>query len=57
MKRQKLEFRFHNPNTAEVTAEYIAKVIVEANQALVERYIHMQKQANCTNRSTKEKVS
>lgn len=39
MKRKKLEFRFHNPNTAEATAEYIAQVIVEANQARIERCI------------------
>ena len=38
-----LEFRFHNPNTAEVTAEQIAQVIVEANQARIERYIRERK--------------
>ena len=26
MKKQKLNYRFHNPNTAEVTADYILKV-------------------------------
>lgn len=44
MKRQKLEFRFHNPNTAEVTAEYIAQVIVEANQSRIERYLRQYEQ-------------
>ncbi|MDO4454871.1 MAG: hypothetical protein Q4B90_10330 [Eubacteriales bacterium] len=37
MKRQKLNYRFHNPNTAEVTADYILKVFIEANMKKVER--------------------
>ena len=31
------ELSFHNPNTAEVTADYILKVFVEANMKKVER--------------------
>lgn len=37
MKRQKLNYRFHNPNTAEVTADYILKVFIEVNMKKVER--------------------
>ena len=37
MKRQKQNYRFHNPNTAEVTADYILKVFIEANMKKVER--------------------
>lgn len=37
MKKQKLNYRFHNPNTAEVTADYILKVFIEANTKKVER--------------------
>lgn len=37
MKKQKLNYRFHNPNTAEVTADYILKVFIEANMKKVER--------------------
>ena len=37
MKRQKLNYRFHNPNTAEVTADYILKVFIETNMKKVER--------------------
>nr|WP_317377133.1 hypothetical protein [uncultured Faecalimonas sp.] len=37
MKRKKLNYRFHNPNTAEVTADYILKVFIEANMKKVER--------------------
>ena len=37
MKKQKLNYRFHNPNTAEVTANYILKVFIEVNSKKVER--------------------
>lgn len=37
MKKQKLNYRFHNPNTAEVTADYILKVFIEVNTKKVER--------------------
>ena len=31
MKECKLNYRFHNPNPAAVTADYILKVLIEAN--------------------------
>lgn len=31
MAKRKLNYRFHNPNPVEVTAEYIVKVMIEAN--------------------------
>lgn len=37
MKKQKLNYRFHNPNTAEVTADYILKVFIEVNSKKVEQ--------------------
>lgn len=37
MAKQKLNFRFHNPNTAEATADYILQMFIEANQEKVER--------------------
>lgn len=37
MKKQKLNYRFHNPNTAEVTANYILKVFIEVNAKNVDR--------------------
>ena len=37
MKKQKLNYRFHNPNTAEVTADYILKVFIKVNAKKVER--------------------
>ena len=37
MKKQKLNYRFHNPNTAEVTADYILKVFIEVNMKKFDR--------------------
>lgn len=39
MKKQKLNYRFHNPNPAEVIADYILKVFIEVNENKVERAI------------------
>lgn len=36
MKKVKLNYRFHNPNTVETTADYIAKIFVESNRRKVE---------------------
>ncbi|NBH33745.1 hypothetical protein D3Z58_09305 [Clostridiaceae bacterium] len=35
----KLNFRFHNPNTAEETANYILKIFLEANQEKLDRVL------------------
>lgn len=35
-KKTKLNVRFHNPNTPEVTADYITRVLVAANQKKIE---------------------
>ena len=37
MKKQKLNYCFHNPNTAEVTVDYILKVFIEVKAKKVER--------------------
>ena len=37
MAKRKLNYRFHNPNPVEVTADYILKVFIEANMKKVER--------------------
>lgn len=39
MKKRKLNYRFHNPNTAEATADYILKILIEANKGKVEHVI------------------
>ena len=39
MKKQKLNYRFHDPNDPAVATEYILKVFVEANQKKVEKVI------------------
>jgi hypothetical protein len=44
VKKRKLNYRFHNPNTAAATADYILKILIEANSEKVEKAI--QKAAN-----------
>lgn len=39
MKQRKLNYRFHNPNSAEDTANYLFKILIEANIGKVERAI------------------
>ena len=34
-----MNFRFHNPNTAEETANYILKIFLEANQEKLDRVL------------------
>ena len=38
-KQPKLRYRFHNPNTAEATAVYIASILAESNRAKIERLL------------------
>lgn len=37
MEKTKLNYRFHNPNSAEDTAEFLCKLLIEANRGKVER--------------------
>ena len=39
MKKKKLNYRFHNPNTAEATADILLKVFMEANSKKVEKAV------------------
>ena len=39
MKQKKLNYRFHNPNSAEVTAHFLCNLLIEANTGKVERAI------------------
>ena len=39
MKQRKLNYRFHNPNSAEDTADFLCKLLIEANVGKVERAI------------------
>lgn len=41
MKKRKLNYRFHNPNTAETTADYLLKALIEANYKKVEKAIEV----------------
>lgn len=39
MKKRKLNYRIHNPNPADVTADFLLKVLIEVNAEKVERVI------------------
>ncbi|MBQ9764896.1 MAG: hypothetical protein IJW18_01705 [Lachnospiraceae bacterium] len=39
MKQRKLNYRFHNPNSAEDTADFLCKLLIEANEGKVARAI------------------
>lgn len=39
MKERKLNYRFHDPNPAAVTADYILKIFIKANVGRVEAAI------------------
>ena len=39
MKQKKLNYRFHNPNSADDTADFLCKLLIEANAGKVERAI------------------
>lgn len=39
MKERKLNYRFHNPNSAEDTADFLCKLLIESNAGKVERAI------------------
>lgn len=39
MNKRKLNYRFHNPNSEEDTAEFLCKLLIEANAGKVERAI------------------
>ncbi len=39
MKKTKLNYRFHDPNPADVTADFLLKLLIEVNTEKVERVI------------------
>lgn len=39
MQKRKLNYRIHNPNSAAATADYILKILIDANSEKVERAI------------------
>lgn len=38
-RKTKLNYRFHNPNTPEVTADYIVKILIEVNKKKIDRIL------------------
>ncbi len=47
MKKRKLNYQFHNPNTAAATADYILKILMEANTEKVQSVIQEAANAVC----------
>ena len=45
MKKRKLNYRFHDPNPAAVTADYILKIFIEANAGKVEAAVQQAAEA------------
>lgn len=39
MNKRKLNYRFHNPNPADVTTDFLLKMLIEANAGKVEQAI------------------
>lgn len=39
MKQKKLNYRFHNPNSATDSADFLCQILIEANAGKVERAI------------------
>lgn len=39
MKKRKLNYRFHDPNPVDVTADFLLKLLIEVNAEKVERAI------------------
>lgn len=37
--KTKLKFRFHNPNPPEVTAQYLANIMIQVNMKKVEKLV------------------
>lgn len=50
MKQRKLSYRFHNPNSAEDTADFLCKLLIEANAGKVERALE-EAALNCAEES------
>ena len=50
MKQRKLNYRFHNPNSVEDTANYLFKILIEANAGKVERALQ-EAMVKCTEES------
>jgi hypothetical protein len=53
VKKRKLNYRFHNPNPAAETADYLLKILIEANAEKVQSTIQ---EAATASDDTEEKV-
>ncbi len=53
--KRKLNYRFHNPNPADVTAEYILKVFIQVNIPKVEKAVRDAKMHRIAEESQKDR--
>ena len=51
MQKRKLNYRFHNPNPAEKTADVLSKLFVEVNLPKVENAIRQEQEDACMDAS------
>lgn len=56
MKQRKLNYRFHNPNSTERTADYIMKLFIDANRGKVERAVQSLAQEGSTQTKRQHEV-
>ena len=47
MKKQKLNFRFHDPNPPGVAADAILRILVEANMDKLEKAVNLSQEKYC----------
>lgn len=52
MRKRKLIYQFHDPNTAETAANYLLKILIEANTKKVDHVI--QKAVDCQNEQIRQ---
>ena len=56
MKKRKLNYHFHNPNSVEATADFLAKLFVEVNAPKVERAIRAAMEDNKLEKRSRDVV-
>ena len=56
-RRQKLNYRFHNPNTPEDTAEFVFKVFLAANKRKLDRAIEEAAEQSRSDANNEQSIS
>lgn len=53
--KKKLNYRFHNPNPADVTVDYLIKVFMQVNIPKVEKAVHDAKMRRIAEENQKDR--